>query len=454
MNNRLWTRRELLRGALAAAAGSTASRATLGMLGGLGLSSTAQAQSDYKALVCVFLPGGNDGFNLLVPSDSSRYSVYAKSRGGMALAQSQLAAINASANTEGSYGLHPSAAKLVSLFNNRKLTFLSNVGALLAPTTKSDYQAGKNLPRALFSHNDQQDFWQVSDHNAAKLVGWAGQMGDLYGNLNGIDLPLNITITGSKILQTGNFTVPYALSKTGVNKLSIVNDPYKLDRTAIYRKFLDYNQAASQLQLRTQADMTERAIDNATLVYDTLLGANSTSVSFPDTDLAQQLRMVTQLISVRDSLKMQRQIFFVELSGFDTHDDQLNRQATLITTLSDALVAFQASLEQLGVADKVATFTMSEFGRTLTSNGDGTDHAWGSNLMLMSNALRARKVYGSFPDLSIGGKDDAGYGRIIPTTAVQQFGAELARWFGASSDELASLFPYLSRFPAMEQMLK
>jgi len=439
------SRRRLLKSALATAAGSCGPRGAAGLLAGLSATSVARAAGDYKALVCIMLYGGNDGFNLLVPSDSERYATYAATRSNLALPASALLPLSAEA-AEGSYGLHGACGGLQQLFNAKRMAFVANAGTLLTPTTKSDVQNNRNLPPALYSHVDQQAEWMASEPDASPRVGWGGRLADLMSNYNANTLvSLNTTLCGTNLLQTGQFTVPYALSKNGVETYRLA-DPSKASRRELFLKLLDEARGSERLMEPVHGDSVRNSVEVADYLSAAMASSTAGSVSWPSSDLSTQLQMVARMISIRSNIQMSRQVFFCGLSTFDTHDNQLNSHNSLLTTLSEALTAFQSSLDELGVGGQVTTFSMSDFGRTLTSNGDGSDHAWGNNHFVMGGAIKGGKIYGSFPDLHVDSADDAGHGRLIPTTAVEQYGATLANWFGASSDEVDTIFPHLSRF--------
>lgn len=450
MNRSPWSRRDFLKAALSAASGVASPRATLGLLGGIGSAAAMAAPGDYKALVCVFLFGGADTYNLLVRNDLQGYSTYLASRGNMAIPSDQLLTLTPQQSSLYSYATHPSTEGLRSLFDNGRLAFLSNVGSLVAPTSKADYLANRNLPRALYSHNDQQTLWATSYAQGGASRGWAGGIADLMMGVNGqSDLPMNVTLFGTNFYQTGAETGPYSIASSGVAQLNVTTDGNELRNEA----FRDIAMRAYTAGGLFEQYDSSKTVATMTLSEELILALGSVaplSTPFPGTDLGSQLAMVARLIAARASLGTSRQIFFVGLGGWDTHDAQIETLNTQYATLTQALHAFDGAMTELGVADSVTCFTMSDFARTLTSNGDGTDHAWGGNHLIMGGAVRGGSVYGTFPDLTLDGPDDASYGRIIPTTAIDQYAATLARWFGLSELSINTLLPNLYRFPSSD----
>jgi uncharacterized protein (DUF1501 family) len=417
-----------------------------------------KAFDDYKALVCVFLYGGNDALNMVVPRDGTHYNEYAAARATLALPQSALLPLTpqagGAASDGGNYGLQSAIdandpvgmTGLQTLFNNGKAAVLANVGTLVVPVTKAQFQAGSvRLPPQLFSHNDQQGYWQMSRSDDSRNLGWGGRIADLLFDANpGATIPMTVSLGGESNLARADTTSQYVLGSDGPR----------------YYGHLEWNQerrdaALALMQQGTQTHALERGFasafnrsrENAIALGTALEGAPPLSTPFPGSYLAQQLRMVARLIGVRSSLSLKRQIFFVSIGGFDHHDALLADQPRLLSELSQALAAFHQATVELGVANGVTTFTASDFGRTLSSNGDGSDHGWGAHHFAVGGAVRGGRFFGTLPRLQNDGPDDAGWGQIIPTTSVDQYAATLARWFGVGETELDLIFPNLGNFP-------
>lgn len=447
-------RRELLRNAYSVALGSSALYASSSFSATSAqfqlANALTQSADDYKALVCIFLFGGNDAFNMLVPRSDAEYNAYKASRQTLALEQASLLPINAAQNTSLQFGLHASMPQVQQLFNSGKLAFLTNVGALVEPVTRTSYQGNKSLlPPQLFSHNDQQTFLQ-SLQSSARRNGWAGRAADAMLSVNtNKKLSMNISLSGSNIWQSGAGVTPYSIDASGIKELENFNtkttDARELSRIQIYKTLLAQQQ--ENIFQREFARTQTIAWDLAGEVKTALDAQTPLQTAFPaNNPLANNLKMVAQLLSARNALKVKRQTFFIGIGDYDTHGDQLRRHVLLLSQLSTALDAFYKATEELGIASQVTTFTSSDFGRTLTSNGDGTDHGWGSHQMVMGGAINGGQIYGQFPELIIGGKDDIGEGRIIPTTSMDQYAATLANWYGLPSGNFADVFPNLLRF--------
>ena len=406
----------------------------------------AQGGGGYRALVCVFLYGGNDSFNMLVPTSTARYAEYLAARQNLAVPVEDLLPIMPTTNDGIAYGIHPSCPELRTLFDAGNLAIVRNVGTLVAPLTKAQYQAGgAAVPPQLFSHSDQQFQWQTGVSGSVENVGWGGRVADVAGSLNvGSQVAMNLSLSGSNTFQVGHDTLPYNLGTNGAIKLSGLFQNWNQDRTAAFETLLDAPH--SNRLVRQFAGIQRQAIDVQGVVTSALASAQPLATVFPDTGLGRQLRMVARMIAIRSTLSTSRQVFFVSRGGFDTHDDQEQDQPGLYADISRCLAAFQAAMVELGVADSVTAFTGSDFGRTLTSNGDGSDHGWGSHHLVLGGGVRGGDLYGTMPSFQMGGPDDVGGGRLLPTTSVDQYSATLARWYGLTEPQIASVFPNVGNF--------
>jgi uncharacterized protein (DUF1501 family) len=404
---------------------------------------------DYRALVCVFMFGGNDSFNMLVPNTTAEYNAYAASRQNLAILQNDLLPISPVSTGTPDFGLHPTLGGIQGLFNSGDAAIVTNVGPLVEPTTKDQYFNGSvTLPPQLFSHNDQQDQWTSLRGNVPSKTGWAGRIADLIrSGVTEQQMATNASLFGANLMQSADETVAYVMGPGGpIQFEGFSSDPTNIlfEQREAFRRIVDAQYGT--VYERAFADVQRRAINAADTVSAAINSAPPISAVFPQSQLGTQLGTVARLIAVRDRLQMKRQVFFVATGGFDTHDAQNADQPGLLGGISDAISAFHAATVELGVANSVTTFTQSDFGRTLTSNGDGTDHAWGGNQLVVGGAVNGRELYGDFPLLAINGPDDVGGGRMIPSTSADQYAATLARWFGISDVDLDVVAPNLANF--------
>jgi len=408
------------------------------------------ANGPYKALVCILLSGGNDSFNMLVPRNQSSYEEYANARTNIALPQASLLPINP-LNPDGKeYGLHPNLPKVQQLFESEKLAFIANIGALVQPTTMSDFNTSVKLPFGLFSHSDQASHWQTSLPQDRRSVGWGGRLADVLNSNNANqNVSMSISLSGTNLFQRGNTIQSYSANYND-NGSTLVNgsDNYNF-YNVLKRQTLDdiLEQDYQNTLQKAYANVMSGSKTNA-IEFDTAI-ANGTPITVPfDTSnsFSKRLLMTARIIAAQANLNVCNQTFFIQMSGFDTHDANLDEHAALMTRLDDALSSFYLAMEELGMENNVTTFTMSDFGRKLVSNGDGTDHAWGGHAMVMGGDVQGKKIYGEFPDLYLGSPLDTGGGRFIPTTSTDEYFAELATWFGASPSDLSYIFPNLSNF--------
>ena len=411
---------------------------------------------DYKALVCVFLHGGNDSYNMVIPRSNAEYNVYADSRQNMAVLQSDLLSIIPLTSDGTDYGLHPVMGGIQNLFEQGRAAFINNIGPMVEPTTKTDYfNNSVLLPPQLFSHNDQQDQWHSLKGTTASNTGWAGRIADLIRDrVANQQVATNVSLHGTSLYQSADDTLAYVMGRNGpvpFNGFSSTSGgppDLSFQRRLAFERVL--NASYETVYERGFAEAQSRALESVELIDGALDQAPVLNTVFPQSALGTQLRTVAKMIAVRDVLQMERQIFLVEKGGFDSHDDQLLWQPGLLGDTSNAISAFYDALVEIGVADSVTTFTQSDFARTLTSNGDGTDHAWGGIQIVVGDAIQGRNMYGIYPDLALDSNDDVGGGRIIPTTSADQYAATLAKWFGVDDADLVSVAPNIDNFSARD----
>jgi uncharacterized protein (DUF1501 family) len=424
--------------------------------------------TDYKALVCLFLAGGNDHNNTVVPYDSANYARYSTIRGGgpggtaggIAFGRSQLAAtaltpiVSQTLTDNLQYALAPSLTSLVPLWNAGKCAIQLNVGPLVVPLTLAQYESNDRnlypLPPRLFSHNDQQSVWQSLGAEGS-TVGWGGRLGDLAlaSNSNSNSSLTCISAGGNAVFMSGNDVLQYQIGSDGPSPVyASLYDYYGgASRGATLRSLV--TKTSANLLENDHAVVTKRAFELAAVVADALrpvvLNTNF-DLDGKDNPLANQLKIVARMIGARAAFGAKRQVFFVQLGGFDHHDGLMPQHAIRMAALNEGLGQFQAAMVELGVADKVTTFTASDFGRTLSSNGDGSDHGWGSHHFVVGGAVQGGRYYGTAPQVSVTSTDQVGQGRLLPTTSVDQYAATLARWFGVSPTEMVGLLPNIGNF--------
>ncbi|MBC7618094.1 MAG: DUF1501 domain-containing protein [Candidatus Saccharibacteria bacterium] len=431
--------------ALSLAASATPWALSLAAMG----EAAAATADDYKALVCVFLYGGNDYANTLVPYDQTNYDLYKGFRSNIALGRASLGTTVLSPSVAlpngRQYALAPGLAPLIPIFDAGRMSVVLNVGTLIQPTTKAQYTSqAVPLPPKLFSHNDQQSFWQSSSSEGASS-GWGGRMGDLYAAGNGNATFTCVNVSGNAVYLTGNSAVQYQVTPAGsvpVNGIKSSLFGSSACSTALKNLVIA---PSTQLFESEYARVAKRSID-ANDILTAALANTSLVTTFPDNELATQLTLVARMISARQALGAKRQVFMVSLGGFDTHSALTATHPVLMTKLGSSLAAFHQAMNDLGVSDSVTTFTGTDFGRTLLSNNDGSDHGWGSMQFVLGGAVKGQSFVGTPPEVANNGVDDVGQGRLLPTTSVDQLGATLANWFGVSATDQAMVLPNLDHY--------
>jgi uncharacterized protein (DUF1501 family) len=432
-------RRSFITYASLAAAGNALGLRPFGALNAL-----AQTASDYKALVCIFLFGGNDANNMLVPFDTTGYATYSSIRGPLALAQSALLPLTPTPN----FALNPNLPDVQTLFNNKNAAFVANVGTLIQPMTRAQYLAGQTAPVNLFSHPDQQLEWQNAAVSAATPTGWAGRMADVLGTSynQGAQIPMITSVAGDTLFCNGNATSPVSISPGNLGASSCSEGSACAARQAAAQALLTMNSGVSLIQ--ADDSITTNAYAYAKTLSDAVQSVAPLQTVFPTSTIGAQLKQIAQIIQVRAALGVQRQIFFASIGNFDTHADQINLQSALLASLSPSLTAFYNATVELGVASNVTSFTMSDFSRTFQPNSNsGSDHAWGSHHIVFGGAVKGGQIYGTYPTLALAGPDDSGSnGRWVPSTSSAQYAATLAQWFGVSAANLPTVLPTIGNF--------
>ena len=424
------------------------------MQSAMAMSTDYSGFNDHKSLVCIFLFGGNDSYNMLVPYEQAAYNQYRSVRSSLAISRESLLPLNGN-----EYALHPSMPDLQTLYNQNNLAVMGNVGPLIQPTSRTSFQnESVQLPADLFSHNHQQEFWETGTTATGSThpPGWGGRMMDMLVTANADQSsPALFSLSGNSLWQRGEKPLGFVLNPySGVESIKAFEDkdwpPYKRGRIAAWQKILQQSSTSLlKQQLSNTYIRTDERISN---LVDQVALAPEITTSFPDEDsFGKQLSTVAKMISIRENLGMKRQIFFVGIGGWDTHGNQLNDHAERLATLNTGLNSFYKATEELGVKNSVTTFTASEFGRTLSINGDGTDHAWAGHHLVMGGAVNGGKIHGEMPQLILDGPDDSqDTGRLIPKYGIDQYGATLGKWMGMTNSDMLEIFPNLSNFDSYD----
>ena len=454
-------RRDFLRTGVTAGTASVALSSFGGIAAALSSMQTHAATNtgDYKALVCVFLSGGMDNHDTIIPYDTSSYDRWAEIRSTLVSAyqgkreQDQLLSLEASNVTDyggREFALPPELSGIHGLFQSGDAAIVGNVGPLIEPVTATEFEADTvSLPSRLFSHNDQQATWMSGAPEGAQY-GWAGLFSDisLISGGNSDTTFANITTGGGELLLTGTNTAPYHVGVNGAAQPEIIEEyqgTFAERMRAHFRgePFLPGSLLGQDINAKNQ-----EAFD-ANEQYNEASGNSELSTEFPGTGLGQQLKAVANAIAAKDQLGVNRQVFAVSLGGFDTHSNQAQNLSEQHGILDSAIVSFHNAMAELGLNDNVTLFTASDFGRTLAINGDGTDHGWGSHHFVIGGGIDGQRIFGDIPISDFDHELDAGSGRLIPTMSVEQYAGALGQWYGLNEEQLSVVFPNLTNIGAM-----
>ena len=406
--------------------------------------------NDYKAIVCFFFAGGNDSFNMVVPRGNPEYDEYAVTRSDLAISQNELLPITPVTSDGKQYGLNPAMTHIHQLFNTGNVSFINNVGPLIEPTTKSSYQNGSSpTPLGLFSHSDQIKNCQTGRPHQRTQFGWGGRMADLLNSMNtNENVSMNISLSGTNIFQYGQTLVEFAIDpydgSPGIDGYDPTSGGFNAQRTDGIDLLLGVNHP--DMYKKTYTDVLKRSLDGSIEFRAAMEQIGELNTEFSNNRISQSFRRICEVIMARDILGFKRQIFFVRMGGWDMHGELIDSHERNLTVVDNALNEFTNGLNEIGMFDSVTTFTISDFGRTLTSNGNGSDHAWAGNAFVMGGAVNGGDMYGTFPSLALDSDYEIHNGVLIPTTANDQYFAELALWFGVSPSDLDTLFPNIGNF--------
>ena len=457
MAKRLLSRRNFLRNTSCAAIGSTTLMNTLTNLKFINSAAAVNGFTDYKAMVVLLLGGGNDAYNMLIPYDDASHAQYTVTRSNLALpkidpddASRNLRPLDYTDDAGKELAVHYAMPNMETMFKDGNLSFVTNVGTLIQPTTKAQvYDGSAQLPLGLYSHSDQVMHWQTGIPQERIAQGWGGKIADMFNACNDNEnISLNLSLSGNNVFQTGQNTVEFSLSTYGATELEGISEPWQIPTAKRNTINSMIDQYYDDIFKRTYVDIVKVGKEGAE-EYNAAIEAQNLTTQFSENRLSEQLQLVAKTIAARDTLGMKRQIFFIDYGGFDMHDEVLYTHEGLLSEIDTALGEFNDAMTELQTQDMVTTFSLSEFARTLTSNGQGSDHAWGSNAFIMGGAVNGGEVFGTYPDLDLDNNLELGGGVLLPTIATDQYFGDIASWFGVENSELIELFPNIDNFDSI-----
>jgi uncharacterized protein (DUF1501 family) len=447
------SRREFLRRASALSVAGSATPLVVN-LAAMSAASAQTMPTDFKALVCVFLYGGNDHSNTIVPFDNANYQLYAQSRTNLALAQNTLLPLATATNPSmvgRQVAMRPEMVPLKGIYDQGKAAVLANIGPMRAPMTMAQYR-NNSVPRpmGLFSHNDQQSDWQSFGPEGTR-IGWGGRMGDLFASANSYQNVTAISTSGAAVFVSGSSVAQLQLGNNGAQGIPALQaNANVFSTTSASAPLKDIMTAASAHVLANDYNKIVKRSTEAAAAINTALGAVTLTTQFPGTGLGNQMRNVARMIAARQALGARRQVFHVSIGGFDQHSGLVAGHGPLWTQISGAMAAFYNATVELGIANNVTAFTASDFGRTLDSNGQGSDHGWGAHHMVVGGAIKGGEMYGTWPDTVLRGPNDVGRGNLLPTTSVDQLVGTFATWFGVPAGSMKDVIPSATNWPSLD----